>query len=553
MNARFYIKAIISLLLAINVLLVAISTSVSFMSSEELNGTWINRYTFDVFVNGTHRSIIHLGAQVFWNGSGWRELNFENHYATDGYYLIQNSHITAKLFDWYTVFSNPDNEKVCVDDERWIVEVYNEKTRKWREVDLYNPTLTDHSNVTHLIIRRTFDTSEGTFEVNYILWQGSLLKHEVTFKSNMEGKHDFRVIMKLSGIVGKNITTVHDQFIVTEEKHLISPFCFVGENLTTFREYLWSLGILNASSGEWTPEILQDIVVDVHAKGCKIDIIIGTFPLLETESLFIDPDSDTFTPPTKDSYVSQASPDANFGSGTYMYVRSWMERPNYKNNRALVEFDISDIPVGSTIDSAELRLYARYSSAAGRTYQTARITGAWTENGVTWNNKPAVTGIIETTMVAANNWFNVDVTSYVAVQVATGVAGFRVRDKVENSGTSKQGSFCTKEHATSAWRPQLYVEWTPVTKVWNDVSTWNFNLTGMQWQNIATWSFDLIAKGWNNIAQWSFTLVSSGWHTITYWTLNLSLYDFSRILFFCIVGIIALAIGVTAFAAKKTT
>lgn len=166
--------------------------------------------------------------------------------------------------------------------------------------------------------------------------------------------------------------------------------------------------------------------------------------------------SDTF-PSSKDSYVDENNPDVNFGSGSYMYVRSLATA---KNQRILVEFDISSIPVGSTIDVATLKLYARYSSAEGRIYQTAKIIAAWEEMSVTWNNKPAVSGLKQTLMVAANNWFLVDVKTFVQELLASGLAGFRVKDKNENSAIIKTGTFCTKEHATSWWRPELYVEWT---------------------------------------------------------------------------------------------
>lgn len=256
-------------------------------------------------------------------------------------------------------------------------------------------------------------------------------------------------------------------------------------------------------------------------------------------SVWANPDSDTFTPPTKDSYVDQGSPTANYGSGAYMYVRSYYAKPTFRNARSLVEFDISDIPSDATIDVATLRLYARYSSASGRTYVVSRITGSWIEMGVTWNNKPTVTtdNEIEVTMVSADNWLEVNVKNMLQDALSDGFVGWRLKDKFENSATSKQGTFCTKEHATSYWRPQLYVEWTPVTKSWNDVSTWTFNLTSRQWlnivswtlnlttriwSNIQTWTFNLLTRKWQNIINWNFQLISLGWRTMTHWIFKFS-------------------------------
>jgi len=109
-------------------------------------------------------------------------------------------------------------------------------------------------------------------------------------------------------------------------------------------------------------------------------------------------------------------------------------------------------------------------------------------------------------------------------------------------------------HNVAAWNFNL------ATMQWNNIVNWSFNLTAMAWQNIATWGNNLttmawnsitqwttqiIGKTWNTIINWNFNLLSLGWHTITYWTLTLGPEGFSRILFFCIVGIIALAIAVT--------
>lgn len=264
------------------------------VEAQEPSGAWDNRYSYTLdYLNGTHTSTFSIGPQTFWSGSDWQTLKFED---LGNGYLLENSMITAYIYDWYTVFYDPDNERVCVDDERWIVEVYNEKTKKWREVDLYNPSLSYSNNATHLTVTRSFDTSEGLFNVTYILWQGSRLKHDIVFTSKMEGDNQFRVIMKLTGIYSDKVKHSGGMETITSEKHVVSPFFVFGEdnNNLVFSEYLWKLGEVNEETGEWSPTTLKDVVLDTSAHGSKMDIVIGNYTLAENESLLIDPDSDTW-------------------------------------------------------------------------------------------------------------------------------------------------------------------------------------------------------------------------------------------------------------------
>lgn len=298
---RLKIASILFLFISTFLLTLSFNPSMNIVHAQETPvERWGNRYNYETTrYNVTHAITTvttHVGPQVFDDSGLWRELKFENYYATDGYFLIENSHITAKIYDWYTVFLDPDNSWVCVDDERWIVEVWNPKTKKWREVDLYNPSLSYSNNETHLTVTRTFDTYEGFLSVSYIVWQGSRLKHDVVFESRMEGFNEFRVTMKLTGIYHDKVKHSQGEEIVTSETHILSPYFFIGENKTNLilSEHLWSLGSVNETTGEWSSTTLKDIVFNTHASGCKVHIIIGNYTLAENEHLEIDPATSTF-------------------------------------------------------------------------------------------------------------------------------------------------------------------------------------------------------------------------------------------------------------------
>lgn len=63
---------------------------------------------------------------------------------------------------------------------------------------------------------------------------------------------------------------------------------------------------------------------------------------------------------------------------------------------AYLTFNLSAIPAGSSIDSVELHLSV-VSGEPGEGSDAVyinRVTGSWTEGGITWNNKPSSTDLI---------------------------------------------------------------------------------------------------------------------------------------------------------------
>lgn len=297
--------------------------------------------------------------QVFWDGAEWRSLRFEDYAVSDGFYLLENAHITAYVYEWYTVFRTPDSLHVCVDDERWIVQVYNEKTGKWREVDLYNPSLAYTQNATHLTVTRTFDCPDAIFKVKYIVAEASPLKHDVSFQSKMDGLKTFRAVMKLSGIRDNTVHHSTGTTQITDEQHLLTPYFYVGNNRTSLvlSEYLDGLG-----------PMLKDVVFNTHAQGCKADIIIGNYALEWGQTFSIDPSTSTFYSSSSDGrvYKSDAvyntchgaiSGDAVSDSTTTMVIGQYESlEPLFYIHRGFFFFDTSTL-AGTTISDAVLGLY----------------------------------------------------------------------------------------------------------------------------------------------------------------------------------------------------
>ena len=98
--------------------------------------------------------------------------------------------------------------------------------------------------------------------------------------------------------------------------------------------------------------------------------------------------------PAADSTISEADPNTNFGSD--LTLRVAYTTTTTSSERLLIRFDLSDIPPGSTIDSASLVLTVDKGESYGPKpeFIISKVAGNWAENGVTWNNYPGQGDII---------------------------------------------------------------------------------------------------------------------------------------------------------------
>lgn len=93
--------------------------------------------------------------------------------------------------------------------------------------------------------------------------------------------------------------------------------------------------------------------------------------------------------PTADAYVNSSSSDTNYGSASSVYVSA-----NAELDFIYVKFDLDSVPSDANILSASLDLllvntggtiYGIPSDIIGAYYCS---NNSWTEDGITWNNKP---------------------------------------------------------------------------------------------------------------------------------------------------------------------
>jgi hypothetical protein len=194
----------------------------------------------------------------------------------------------------------------------------------------------------------------------------------------------------------------------------------------------------------------------------------------------------TATPTTAtavaDATAQQALATTNFGATTSLIVSSGTAI----NQRIYLKFDLTAcnpaIPASAIVRLATLRLYMTAVPAACRTLDIFKVTAAWTETAVTWNNQPFGTTINNPATGSRSGSFNVgstagcqnlaagaylvggtlttDVASFVSG--ASSNLGWMIRDDVEGSATTRTATFAAKELGTVAQEPQLVVTYVTV-------------------------------------------------------------------------------------------
>ncbi|GAJ20669.1 unnamed protein product, partial [marine sediment metagenome] len=187
--------------------------------------------------------------------------------------FAQNSHVAIEVYDYYNKLFDPDYENVSVYDERFDVQYLFKETprEQGRSVDHYNPRIEVIPLEDGIDIKKVFDTDYGleTLEITYTVRARARLKHTIVFTNKTVEQKTFRVVMKLAGITSDKINHRQGEERVIEEKYIVTPFMFFGEDNHHLKlsEYLWSLGETDEETDEWSPTTLKEIVLDAHAKG----------------------------------------------------------------------------------------------------------------------------------------------------------------------------------------------------------------------------------------------------------------------------------------------
>jgi hypothetical protein len=171
-------------------------------------------------------------------------------------------------------------------------------------------------------------------------------------------------------------------------------------------------------------------------------------------------------PATQDSWIDQLRTTQNKGTDSALKILPVAG----KSRRALLKFDLASIPPDACVGSALLKLKLIAVQSTARIFAAHRMTGSWTESGVTWSRRDASNPwttaggdfVPLATAVTPSGTINGmilqwDVTADVLAFVAGTVSdyGWVVKDTTEIGGNEFR--FGSRENGTATSRPQLVI------------------------------------------------------------------------------------------------
>ncbi len=157
--------------------------------------------------------------------------------------------------------------------------------------------------------------------------------------------------------------------------------------------------------------------------------------------------------PVADSTVSSGNPATNSGTSTNLFMQSGSG--SFGNERDWLKFDLSSLPAGVTITSAQLQLYCWSAGTAALPVSVSGgTTDVWTETGITWSAQPAFGSALTTqTLVpgAVNLYYNWDVTAFAQSKLADNkLVSLLAKPVTENNATDITYKFDSKEFGSNA-------------------------------------------------------------------------------------------------------
>ena len=170
--------------------------------------------------------------------------------------------------------------------------------------------------------------------------------------------------------------------------------------------------------------------------------------------------------PVADAFVQLGTPDANYNS-TVLWMK-FAGSTSTVNREIFMRFDLSSL-AGRVVRSAQLRL-ASIEPDVAAVGQTHLVTNdAWSESGITWATKPAVSTLLQTWPLATDYVQWIDLTTSASAEAAgDGLLSLRhsIQSQVNSAPVYK---YASRENTTAALRPRLRVRHS---EVWPSFANW---------------------------------------------------------------------------------
>jgi hypothetical protein len=167
----------------------------------------------------------------------------------------------------------------------------------------------------------------------------------------------------------------------------------------------------------------------------------------------------------KDAVVESILPAQNFGDVPFFSVFSWTNSGVFNSSRALIEFDLSSVPPGTTIKSAKLYLYwDSYGNLSEHTGENGllikRIIEQWDENKVTWDSIPLVSDSLKITVARSKSTdqnYIIDATDMVQDMINNPTANHGFMFMLQEELPYRLVIWASSENSNIQKRPRLVV------------------------------------------------------------------------------------------------
>lgn len=179
---------------------------------------------------------------------------------------------------------------------------------------------------------------------------------------------------------------------------------------------------------------------------------------------------------TRDTYIAEATPTANFGAASQLLVDGDDPSGTGKDLATLIRWDISQIPPGSAVEEVEITF--EVFNVSGSTYEVYELKRDWVEVEATWDqaangsqwNTPGAKGAMDrgstelgalaaSAMGPAKVLLNADGLAAVQNWVDNPAANFGL--VLANSSAGDGADMRSREYGTVTGRPSLRVTYSP--------------------------------------------------------------------------------------------
>ena len=184
----------------------------------------------------------------------------------------------------------------------------------------------------------------------------------------------------------------------------------------------------------------------------------------------------------QDAIINSDSTSVNYGGYNLNQATCWTSSGSFFIIRDLLDFDISSIPANSYIVDAHLELSFATNGYSGgaQTGQNAcylqRITQAWTDTLVSWDNQPSVSSVHQVNIPATTSptqSYTINVTQLVQDMVDDPSNSFGFMLRLQGETAYKSVSFASGDHQDSLLHPKLTITYSHCIL---PIATFNLNI-----------------------------------------------------------------------------